>query len=54
MGFDGGFVEILIDGGSFWEVVVIEKYFCGGNLCLLNYSIFVIFGIEVFSGMING
>ncbi len=53
-GFDGGFVEISTDGGSFWDAVDAEKYFRGGNLRPLNYSTFAIPGIEAFSGTTNG
>jgi hypothetical protein len=52
-GYDGGFVEISTDGGSFWQIIRKDKYFRGDNLRPLNYSTFAVPGIEAFSGNTN-
>lgn len=52
-GFDGGFVEVSIDGGNFWQIISKDKYFRGNNLRPLNYSTFAVPGIEAFSGNTN-
>lgn len=53
-GYDGGFVEISTDGGTFWEAIPTEKFFRGALLRPLNYGTFAIPGVEAFSGTTNG